>query len=64
MPANHSTVVRFVMEETAQDLVEYSLILGFIALVAAASYIGIGSSLRGLWGIANGRLANANQSVS
>ncbi len=51
-------------DESGQDLVEYSLILAFIALSGAAAYIGMSSSTQGLWSIVNSRLANANQSGS
>jgi len=51
-------------DETGQDLVEYSLILAFIALSGAAAYIGMSASTQGLWSIVNSRLASANQSGS
>jgi Flp pilus assembly pilin Flp len=50
--------------EEAQDLVEYSLLLAFIALVGAAVYIGMGRTENGLWTIVNSRLASANQASS
>ena len=43
---------------------EYSLILAFVWLVAAAMYIGMNHDTQGLWTIMNSRLANANQSGS
>ena len=51
-------------DETGQDIVEYSLILAFIALAGAAAYIGMSSSTQGLWSVVNSRLASANQSGS
>ena len=54
----------FWKDERGQDLVEYSLIMAFIALAGAAAYIGMSRSMRGLWSVANSRLASANQSGS
>ena len=52
----------FWKEERGQDLVEYSLLLGFVCLVGAAAFIGMGQTTSGLWSIVNNRLAAANQS--
>jgi len=46
-------------DETGQDLVEYSLLLAFIALAGAAAIIGMGGNITVLWSAANNRLANA-----
>jgi Flp pilus assembly pilin Flp len=54
----------FFRDETGQDIVEYSLILAFIALAGAAAYIGMSASTQGLWSVVNSRLASANQSGS
>ncbi len=51
---------RFVQEEQGQDLVEYTLLLAFVALASAALFIGAGNSIGGIWTQANTRLANAN----
>jgi Flp pilus assembly pilin Flp len=51
----------FVGDDGGQDLIEYTLLLAFIALVGAAVYIGMGSTTSGLWTIVNSRLASANQ---
>ena len=55
-------VYRFLESEEGQDMVEYSLLLAFVALAGAAMYIGIGQSTRTIWTIVNSRLAAANQS--
>ena len=52
---------RFISDESAQDVVEYTLLLAFIALVGAAIYIGMGATASGIWTIVNGRLGAANQ---
>jgi len=57
-------ILRFLSDESGQDLIEYSLILAFIVLSGAALYIGMSNNTRTLWTIMNGRLANANQTPS
>ena len=56
--------VRFVQEEQGQDLVEYTLLLAFVALASAALFIGAGNSIGGIWTAANSRLTNANAAAS
>jgi Flp pilus assembly pilin Flp len=51
---------KFLLDEAGQDLIEYTLLLAFIALSGAAAYLGISNSLTGLWTTANSRLAAAN----
>ena len=50
----------FLREEEGQDLVEYTLLLAFVALASAALFIGAGASISSIWGTANTVLANAN----
>jgi Flp pilus assembly pilin Flp len=49
---NHSTlpVKAFWTETDAQDLVEYSLLLGFVSITAIALLSGWKSSLLSIWG--------------
>jgi Flp pilus assembly pilin Flp len=49
----------FLREESGQDLIEYTLLLAFVALASAAVFIGAGGSISGIWGTANTQLANA-----
>jgi len=51
----------FWKSEEGQDLVEYTLLLAFIALVGAAVFIGMGSTTSGIWTIVNSRFAAANE---
>jgi Flp pilus assembly pilin Flp len=51
----------FLRDDRGQDLIEYTLLLAFIALAGAAIFIGMGSTTSGLWTIVNTRLASANQ---
>jgi Flp pilus assembly pilin Flp len=50
----------FIRYEIAQDLVEYSLLLAFIALAGAAAFLGMNSSVNILWSAANSNLAAGN----
>jgi Flp pilus assembly pilin Flp len=50
----------FLEETRGQDLIEYTLLLGAIALAGAGSIIGISSVLDRIWNIINGRLDNAS----
>ena len=50
----------FVKEEQGQDLIEYTLLIAFVALASAALFIGAGGSIQGIWTSANTSLATAN----
>lgn len=51
----------FSKDETGQDMVEYALLIGFIALAGAGTYLSIGQSVTTLWTIINGRLTDASK---
>ena len=46
--------------EEGQDLIEYTLLLAFVALVAAGLFIQAGNVTAGIWGTANSILSSAN----
>ena len=46
-------------EEEGQDLIEYTLLLAFVALASAALFIGAGQSVNQIWSVANQHLSNA-----
>ncbi len=50
----------FVKEEQGQDLIEYTLLMAFVALASAALFIGAGGSISGIWSATNTQLATAN----
>jgi Flp pilus assembly pilin Flp len=50
----------FCRDETAQDMLEYGLLLAFIALAGTAAFIGMSSSANILWSVANSNLAAGN----
>ena len=49
----------FLRDEQGQDLIEYTLLLAFVALASAALFINAGASVNTIWTIANSRLSNA-----
>jgi Flp pilus assembly pilin Flp len=49
----------FVKDEQGQDLIEYTLLLAFVALASAALFTGAGASVKTIWGSASTQLANA-----
>jgi Flp pilus assembly pilin Flp len=51
-------------DEQGQDLVEYTLLLAFVALASAAIFIGAGGSVSGIWSTSNSQLAAASTSAS
>jgi Flp pilus assembly pilin Flp len=55
---------RFWNEEDGQDLVEYTLLLAFVALASAALFISAGGNINVIWSTANKQLNNAAQSAS
>jgi Flp pilus assembly pilin Flp len=54
----------FLRDEQGQDLIEYTLLLAFVALASAALFINAGSSVKGIWTATNTQLAAANTSAS
>jgi Flp pilus assembly pilin Flp len=53
---------RLMGDETGQDLVEYALLLAFVALAGAAAFVGMSSSVNTIWSAANSHLAAGNGS--
>jgi Flp pilus assembly pilin Flp len=60
----NSTLQAFWYEENGQDMVEYSLLLAFIALAAVALLQGVQGKLVTLWGTINTQLGNANTAAA
>jgi len=59
-----STFNRFFKDESGQDLIEYTLLMAFVALASAALFIGAGKSIQGIWTATNNQLSAANASAS
>jgi Flp pilus assembly pilin Flp len=51
-------------DEQGQDLIEYTLLMAFVALASAALFIGAGGSIKGIWSVTNSQLAAASTSAS
>jgi len=54
----------FLRDEQGQDLIEYTLLLAFVALASAALFIGAGNSVKGIWTATNTQLSSANAAAS
>jgi len=46
----------FMKDEQGQDLIEYTLLLAFVALASAALFTSAGSSINKIWSSANSSL--------
>ena len=55
---------RFLQDETAQDLIEYTLLVAFVALAVAALFLNSGTTVSAIWGEQNQTLSKANSSAS
>ena len=55
-----SRLKTFWQDESGQDLIEYTLLLAFIALASASLYLSAGNSVQGIWSTASSQLAAAN----
>ena len=49
----------FLKDEEGQDMVEYTLLLAFVALAAGAAYVTIGNNISGIWSKAQTDVTNA-----
>jgi len=47
----------FINDDQGQDLIEYTLLLAFVALASAALFIGAGASVNTIWSVANSQLS-------
>jgi Flp pilus assembly pilin Flp len=56
--------VNFCHDDHGQDLIEYTLLIAFVALASAALFIGAGGSVKSIWTAANTQLANAATQAS
>ncbi len=59
-----TTLRNFWNEDQGQDLIEYTMLLAFVALASAALFIGAGGNVSGIWSSSNSQLAAANTSAS
>ena len=47
-------------DDQGQDLIEYTLLLAFVALASAALFIGAGGQISGIWNKTQSQLTAAN----
>jgi Flp pilus assembly pilin Flp len=59
-----TTLRNFWNDDQGQDLIEYTLLLAFVALASAALFLGSGGSIQGIWSTTNSQLIAANSSAS
>ncbi len=57
-------VKQFLQDEQGQDLVEYSLLLAFVALVGVSILGAVQTSIKGIWTKVNTTLSTANASAA
>jgi Flp pilus assembly pilin Flp len=53
-------VKSFLADESGQDLIEYTLLMAFVALASAALFIGAGGKIGAIWRKASTQLSAAN----
>jgi len=51
------------LDEGGQDLIEYTLLMAFVALASAALFLGAGNSIVGIWTSTNTQLSAANAAL-
>jgi Flp pilus assembly pilin Flp len=51
-------------DDQGQDLIEYSLLMAFVALASVAIFSGVGGSVKGIWSSTNSQLTKANTTAS
>jgi Flp pilus assembly pilin Flp len=51
-------------DEQGQDLIEYTLLMAFVALASAALFLGAGGSIKGIWTTTNNQLSAAASQAS
>jgi Flp pilus assembly pilin Flp len=54
------TLRNFLIDDSGQDLIEYTLLMAFVALASAALFLGAGNSIMGIWTSTNTQLSAAN----
>ncbi len=55
---------RLWQDEQGQDLIEYTLLMAFVALASAALFIGSGASISTIWSTSNSQLSSAATAAS
>lgn len=64
MEASVSLINRIVREEEGQDMVEYALLVGLISIVAVASLLLAGGSIKNIWSTVATKLGQAETAAN
>jgi Flp pilus assembly pilin Flp len=59
-----NSIQRFWDNEEGQDLIEYTLIMAFVAIASAGLFLGAGNDVKGIWAVSNNQLVKANSAAS
>ena len=51
-------------DDQGQDLIEYSLLMAFVAIAVVGLFMGAGKDVKGVWATGNNQLAQANGDAS
>jgi Flp pilus assembly pilin Flp len=54
------TIKQFCNADEGQDLIEYTLLVAFVALASAGLFISAGGNISGIWNSANSQLVAGN----
>ena len=60
----YNLLLNFLHDDQGQDLIEYTLLLAFVALASAALFISAGGSVNTIWSVANSQLSVAAASAT
>ena len=55
-----SVMKSFWNDQQGQDLIEYTLLMAFVALASAALFLGVGGNITSIWTSSNTQLSQAN----
>ena len=54
----------FLQDESGQDLIEYTLLMAFVALASASLFLSAGNSVSTIWQSGSTQLSNASVAAS
>jgi Flp pilus assembly pilin Flp len=54
-----SAIQAFLKDEQGQDLIEYTLLMAFIAVASAGVFMNAGKSVKNVWNVGSSQLSNA-----
>ena len=62
-PVYMEQIRSFLADESGQDLIEYTLLMSFVAIASAGLFIGAGKNVKGIWVKTSMQLSAANAQV-